>query len=77
MPDKTWKAAERANRTDKIAFMAGSLGSEAPYRSKEYMREVEAAAEKGASYFLTSLPLNEKVIDSMARFAEEVMPSFK
>ncbi len=75
--NKVLRTAERENRADKIAFMAGSLGSGAAYSSKAYFKEVEAATEKGASYFLTSFPRNEEIIASMSRFAEEVIPSFK
>ncbi len=75
--EKVLRAADRENRSDKIAFMAGSLSSEASYRSKEYLRKVEATKEKGVSYFLTSFPRNEEIIASIGRFAKEVIPSFK
>ncbi len=75
--EKVLGTADRENRADKIAFMADSLGSGAPYTSKEYSGKVEAAREKGASYFLTSFPRNEEIIASMGRFAKEVIPSFK
>lgn len=75
--EKVLKAAKRANRANAIAFMAGAVGSAGPYNSKEYREKVEAAAETGASYFLTSFPRNEEIIDSMSRFANEVIPSFR
>lgn len=74
---KVLKTAERENRANKLAFMAGVLGSRTRYDSKEYLEKVEAAIEAGASYFLVSFPRDEKVIDSIRRFAREIMPSFK
>ena len=74
---KVLKAAEQMNRKHEIAFMAGSLGSWKPYNSREFSKEIETAAERGASYFLTSFSRNEEIIGSMRRFAKEVMPSFK
>ena len=71
------KAAKKFNRTDKIAFMTASMGSNLPYDQKSYNDKIEAALETGASYFLTNFPRNEKVIDSMRKFAREIMPSFK
>jgi len=73
---KVLKAAERAGRADKVAFMAGSMGAREPYDPKGYSGKVEAAKEVGAGYFLTAFPRNA-FIDSMRRFAEEVMPSYK
>jgi alkanesulfonate monooxygenase SsuD/methylene tetrahydromethanopterin reductase-like flavin-dependent oxidoreductase (luciferase family) len=74
---KVMGAAEQANREDQITFMAGSLGSWRPYDSEESSKEVERAVELGASYFLTSFSRNENIINSMRKFAKEVMPSFK
>jgi alkanesulfonate monooxygenase SsuD/methylene tetrahydromethanopterin reductase-like flavin-dependent oxidoreductase (luciferase family) len=71
------RAAERVNRKNEIAFMAGGLGSWTPYDSKESFKKIEVAIEMGVSYFLTSFPRNEDILGSMRRFAEEVMPSFK
>lgn len=75
--EKVLKAAKKANRADKIAFMAGAVGSREPYDPKEYCRKVEAAVEKGATYSLVSFPRNDEIVDSMRRFAEEVVPSFR
>lgn len=74
---KVLRAAERVNRKNKIAFMAGGMGSREPYDSKEFFKRIEAAVERGASYFLTSFSRNEKIIGSMRKFEKEVMPSFK
>jgi len=76
MKDKVLRAAERANRADKIAFMIGAMGSRLPYDSMEYSKRVEMAVETGASYFLTAFPRTE-IIESMRNFSKEIMPSFK
>jgi len=70
-------AAKKANRVNKITFMNGPMGTMGPYDSEEFVRLVESAAESGANYFLTSLPRNDKFIESINRFAEDVIPSFK
>lgn len=75
--DIVLRAAEEVNRVDKIAFMAGAIGSRDPHDPREYSKMVEAAKEMGATYFLTSFPRDEETIDSMRGFAKEVMPSFK
>lgn len=74
--EKVLKTAEKVNRTNKIAFMAGALSSWTPYDTKVYFSKVEAALEKGASYFLTSFPRTEELINSIRRFSKEVIPSF-
>jgi len=74
---KVLRAAERVNRKNQIAFMAGGMGSRGPYDSKEFFKRIEAAVERGASY-LTSFSRNEEIIGgSMRRFEKEVIPSFK
>jgi len=73
---KVLRAAKRADRADKVAFMAGSMGAREPYDPRAYSGKVEAAREVGAGYFLTAFPRNA-FIDSMRRFSEEVMPSYK
>jgi len=74
---KVLRTAERVNRKNQIMFMAGGMGSMGPYDSKEFFKRIEAAVERGASYFLTSFSRNEEIVGSMRRFAKEVMPSFK
>jgi alkanesulfonate monooxygenase SsuD/methylene tetrahydromethanopterin reductase-like flavin-dependent oxidoreductase (luciferase family) len=69
------EAAQKANRVDKVAFMAGVMGSRSPYNLKEYSQRVEEAVEGGSSYFLTALPRNS-YIESMKKFAKEIIPSF-
>lgn len=70
------RVAERLNRTEQIAFMAGAL-SETPYDKNLYLRKVEEAIEGGASYFQTSFPRNNVLVDSVRKFAQEIIPSFK
>ncbi|MFX0210676.1 MAG: LLM class flavin-dependent oxidoreductase [Candidatus Hodarchaeota archaeon] len=78
MKEKVLVAADRANRADKIAFMAGfHIFSRIPYDSMEYIKRVEAAEEAGIRYFLMSFPRDQTFSDSMRSFAKEVMPSFK
>jgi len=74
---KVLRTAGRVNRKNQITFMAGGMGSRGPYDSKEFFKRIEAAVERGASYFLTSFSRNEEIVGSMRRFAKEVMPSFK
>jgi alkanesulfonate monooxygenase SsuD/methylene tetrahydromethanopterin reductase-like flavin-dependent oxidoreductase (luciferase family) len=74
---KVLRAAKSMNRKHEVAFMAGGLGSWKLYDSREFFKEIETAAERGASYFLTSFSRNEEIIGSMRKFAKEVMPSFR
>jgi len=76
MREKVLKAAKKANRVDKVAFMAGSMGSMAQYDFKEYSQRVEEAIDVGAHYYLTALP-RSTYIESMRRFVKEIIPSFK
>lgn len=71
------RAAKKANRENKIAFMEGPMMLMGPYNSEEFIKHVESAKETGATYFLTSLPRNEKFIESINSFAQDVIPSFK
>jgi hypothetical protein len=71
------KAAEKVNRTSKIAFMAVALLPWIPYDTKVYFSGVEAALGKGASCFLTSFPRTEGLINWIRRFSKEVIESFK
>jgi hypothetical protein len=64
-------------REDQIAFMAGELSAWGPYDAREFIKGIEAAKERGASYYLVSFSRNEAIIRSMRRFAKEVMPSFE
>jgi hypothetical protein len=75
--EKVMESARKHNRTDKIAFMAGSMGSRGPYDLNRYSERVDSAVEFGASYFLTSFPRTNTFIESMRRFSKDVMPSYR
>jgi alkanesulfonate monooxygenase SsuD/methylene tetrahydromethanopterin reductase-like flavin-dependent oxidoreductase (luciferase family) len=73
---KVLKAAKDAGRVGEVAFMVGEMGGRGPYDSKDYAARVEAASRWGAGYYSTAFP-RDSHIDSMRRFAEDVMPSYK
>jgi len=73
---KVMKAAEDADRVGEVAFMVGEMGGRGPYDSKDYVAKVEAAARWGADYYSTAFP-RDSHIESMRRFAEDVMPSYR
>ncbi len=75
MKAKVLEAAEEAGRAGEIEFMSGDMGSRGPYDAGELSRKVEAAVEGGASIYMASFP-RENLLDSMRRFADEVMPSY-
>lgn len=75
--EKVLTEATQVGRADKIAFMAGPLITTTPYDPRAHSNQVETAVKTGASYYLSSFLRNEQFIDSMRRFASEVMPSFK
>ena len=68
------EAAKLHNRSDKIIFMAGEM---APSDIEEYLTKVEKAADSGAGYFLASFQRTKKLTDTIKRFAEEIIPSFR
>jgi alkanesulfonate monooxygenase SsuD/methylene tetrahydromethanopterin reductase-like flavin-dependent oxidoreductase (luciferase family) len=71
------EAAEKAHRKDKIAFMAGDMGTQEPFSTKGCSRRIEAAINAGASYFLISFPHSENRTALMKEFAKEVVPSYE
>jgi hypothetical protein len=73
---KVLRVAERLNRTDHIAFMSNTM-SEVRYDQQEYSKRVEEAIKMGASNFQTSFPRNESLVDSIRKFARDIIPSFK
>ena len=75
MKAKVLEAAEEAGRAGEIEFMSGDMGSRGPYEAVEFSRKVEAAVEGGAGIYMASFP-RENLLDSMRRFADEVMPSY-
>ena len=74
---KVIQAAEKANRADKIGFMAGSMMGRPITDTNEFIKLVETAKDAGDRYYLVSLPRDESGIDTIRKFAKEVMPSFK
>jgi alkanesulfonate monooxygenase SsuD/methylene tetrahydromethanopterin reductase-like flavin-dependent oxidoreductase (luciferase family) len=70
-------AAKKANREHKLAFMEGPMMTMGTYNSEQFVKHVEAAKESGATYFLTSIPRSEQLIESIQSFARDVIPSFK
>ena len=75
MKAKVLEAAEEAGRAGDIEFMSGDMGSRGSYDAGESSRKVEAAVEGGAGIYMASFP-RENLLDSMRRFADEVMPSY-
>ena len=73
---KVMEAAAGANRAGEVSFMVGDMGARGPYDPKEYASKVEGAIDWGASYYTTAFP-RDSLIESMRRFAEDVMPSYR
>ena len=71
------KAAEKANRADKIGFMAGSMMGQRITDTTEFVKAVESAKDAGDRYYLVSLPRDESGLETIRTFAKDVMPSFK
>ncbi len=71
------KAAEKANRADKVSFMGGSMMGMPITDMAEFSKGVEAAIEEGARYYLVSLPRGEDSSLFLEKFSEEVIQSFK
>ena len=71
------KAAEKANRADKIGFMTGGMMGKPITDTDEFMKIVESAKDAGDKYYLVSLPRNETGIETIRKVAKEVMPSFQ
>jgi alkanesulfonate monooxygenase SsuD/methylene tetrahydromethanopterin reductase-like flavin-dependent oxidoreductase (luciferase family) len=72
---KVLAAAEKAGRAGEITFMTGDMGSRGPYDGDELSKKIDAAEESGAEIYMASFP-RENLLDSMRRFADEVMPSY-
>ena len=79
-PEENWKivlnAAEKAGRRDKLAIMMGDMGAMRSKNSEGHIASIEAAVEKGAEYYMVAFQRGEGYIDSMKKFASEVMVSF-
>ena len=78
--EENWKivlnAAEKAGRRDKLAIMMGDMGAMRSKNSEGHIASIEAAVEKGAEYYMVAFQRGEGYIDSMKKFASEVMVSF-
>ncbi len=68
------EAAKLHNRTDKVSFMVGEMR---PTDIGEYLTKVEQAVESGAGYFLASFQRTKKMTDTIKKFAEDIIPSFR
>ena len=68
------ESAQLHNRTDKISFMVGEMR---PVDIGEYPAKVEQAVDSGAGYFLTSFQRTGKLTDTIKKFAEDIIPSFR
>jgi len=72
---KVLGAVEKAGRSGEVEFMTGDMGSRGPYDAAEVSKKIAVAEESGAGIYLASFP-RENMLDSMRRFAVEVMPSY-
>jgi alkanesulfonate monooxygenase SsuD/methylene tetrahydromethanopterin reductase-like flavin-dependent oxidoreductase (luciferase family) len=68
------KAAESAGRSSRISFMLGEMDTQA-YGPDQYFKRIEAAEKMGAKYYTVAFPKDDK--QSIKRFSEEVIPSFR
>ena len=73
---KVLEAATGSREVGKIAFMLGDMGARSPYDSNDYADKIEVVADWGASYYNTAFP-RDSLVESMRRFAKEIMPSYK
>jgi len=70
------KAAEKANRVDKISFMSGSMMGQSTTDTNEFMKIVGSAQDAGDKYYLFSLPRDDTGLETIRKYAKEVIPSF-
>jgi len=68
------ESARLHNRTEKLSFMAGNMG---PSDIGEYPTKVEQAVNSGAGYFLVSFQRSPNITETIKKFAEEIIPSFR
>jgi alkanesulfonate monooxygenase SsuD/methylene tetrahydromethanopterin reductase-like flavin-dependent oxidoreductase (luciferase family) len=71
------QAARNAKREDKIGFMAGGMMGRSITDTDEFMKLAEAAKDVGDKYYMVSLPRDDRGIETIRKFAKEVMPSFQ
>ena len=68
------ETARLHNRTEELEFMVGEMG---PSDIGEYPTKVEQAVNSDAGYFLASFQRSLKMTDTIKKFAEEIIPSFR
>jgi alkanesulfonate monooxygenase SsuD/methylene tetrahydromethanopterin reductase-like flavin-dependent oxidoreductase (luciferase family) len=68
------EAAQLHNRTDKVSFMVGEMR---PTDIGEYLTKVEQAVDSGAGYFLASFQRTTKLTDTIKKFSQDIIPSFR
>ncbi|MCK4285689.1 MAG: LLM class flavin-dependent oxidoreductase [Candidatus Lokiarchaeota archaeon] len=68
------ESAQLNNRTEKLSFMVGNMG---PSDIGEYPTKVEQAVNSGAGYFLASFQRTTKLTDTIKKFAQDIIPSFR
>jgi len=68
------ESARLHNRTDKLSFMEGNMG---PSDIKEYPSKIEQAVNSGAGYYLVSFQRTPNITETIKKFAEEILPSFR
>jgi alkanesulfonate monooxygenase SsuD/methylene tetrahydromethanopterin reductase-like flavin-dependent oxidoreductase (luciferase family) len=74
MKETVLEAARLHNRTQELEFMAGNMG---PTDIGEYPTKIEEAVNSGAGYFLVSFQRTPNITDTIQKFAEEIIPSFR
>jgi len=74
MKEIVLEAARIHNRTQELEFMAGNMG---PSDIGEYPTKVEQAVNSGAGYFLVSFQRSPNITETIKKFAEEIIPSFR
>jgi hypothetical protein len=74
MKEIVLEAARIHNRTQELEFMAGNMG---PSDIGEYPTKVEQAVNSGAGYFLASFQRSPNITETIKKFAEEIIPSFR
>jgi alkanesulfonate monooxygenase SsuD/methylene tetrahydromethanopterin reductase-like flavin-dependent oxidoreductase (luciferase family) len=69
-------AARKTGRTNEIAYMDGDMGVMGQYDPDSHGKKIEAAISEGCSYYMVPFP-NTSLVESMTRFAEEIIPSYQ
>jgi hypothetical protein len=57
--------------------MSGSMMGQRITDSNELLKAIESAKDAGDRYYLVSLPRDETGLDSIRKFAKDVLPSFR